>query len=60
MNELEHPILISVAEAVTDGMQVDWNELRRRNPELREDLDAMKTMAEVVSALLTAREDLSR
>ena len=56
MTEDDDPTLLSIAEAVTDGMSVDWKELGSRNPGLLPDLEAMKEMATVAFAYRELRE----
>ena len=56
MNEQDDPILLAAAEAVTDGMTVDWSGLKSKNPALAEDLSIMEAMAEVVGAYRALRE----
>jgi len=55
MNEHEDPILVAAAEAVTDGMSVDWAGLRTRNPALARQLTGMEALAEVAEAYQTLR-----
>jgi hypothetical protein len=57
MNEEEEdPALAAAAEAVTDGMSVDWTGLKRRNPGLAEDLALLERIAEVAAAYRVLRE----
>ena len=56
MNDEDDPTLLAAAEAVTDGMPVDWTGLRTKCPTLAEDLTIMEAMAEVVMAYRALRE----
>jgi hypothetical protein len=59
MSESEDPVLLAVAEAVTDGLSVDWVELESKNPSLRDDLRAMHSMADVATAYRILRDSPS-
>ena len=56
MKDEEDPTLLAAAEAVTDGMTVDWAGLKAKNPALAEELALMEAMAEVALAYRTLRE----
>jgi ribulose-5-phosphate 4-epimerase/fuculose-1-phosphate aldolase len=51
----EHRLLRAVAEAVADGLPVDWTGLKARNPSLAEALSRMEAMEEVAGAYRTLR-----
>jgi hypothetical protein len=50
MSDHDDTTLLSVAEAITDGMTVDWAAIKQRNPALAEDLAVMEAMADVANA----------
>lgn len=50
MKEAMDPTLLSVAEALADGMTVDWEGLRHRETALAARLGWLREVAEVVTA----------
>ncbi len=57
MNEQDDPTLLAAAEAVMDGMTVDWAGLKAGNPALAKELSVMERMAEVAKAHRTLLEE---
>lgn len=57
MNDEDDPTLLAAAEAVTDGMSVDWTNLKQKNPALVEELAIMEAMAEVALAYRRLRDE---
>lgn len=56
MNEVMDPTLLSVAEAMADGMPVDWDGLRHREPALAPRLGWLREVAEVATAYREIRK----
>lgn len=56
MNDEPDPLLLSVAEAVADGFDVDWAALRARAPHIVDDLTRMMFLAELGGAHRRVRE----
>lgn len=56
MNDEPDPLLLSVAEAVADGFDVDWAALRERAPHIVGDLTRMRFLAELGGAHRRVRE----
>jgi hypothetical protein len=56
MNQDIDPLLLSVAEAVADGFEVDWATLCERAPHIAQELARMRSVAEVGGAYRQIRE----
>ena len=56
MNNPTDSTLLSVAEALADGMPVDWDGLRHREPALAARLEGLREVAEVATAYREIRK----
>ena len=56
MNQDIDPLLLSVAEAVADGFEVDWAALCERAPHIAQELARMRRVAEVGGAYRQIRD----
>jgi hypothetical protein len=56
MNNPIDSTLLSVAEALADGMPVDWDGLRHREPALAARLGLLREVAEVATAYREIRK----
>lgn len=55
MNDEANATLLSVAEALADGLPVDWRGLREREPELADRMERLRALADVASAFREVR-----
>jgi hypothetical protein len=54
----ENPLLVAVATTIADGLPVDWESLLAANPEITEELMALRVLEEMeVARRRTASED---
>ena len=56
MSTPEHPLLLSVAEALADGLPVDWEGLRERDPSLSRELVDLLCVEEMARAFRSLRD----
>jgi len=56
MSEPREEELLRIAEALADGLPVDWSGLRAREPAAGDDLAWLRAVEEVASAFRVVRE----
>jgi hypothetical protein len=56
MNDESNPTIEGIAEVLADGMPVDWDGLREREPALADRIARLKAVAEVAAAYRELRE----
>lgn len=56
MSEPREEELLRIAEALADGLPVDWSGLRAREPAAGHELASLRAVEEVASAFRTVRE----